>query len=413
MKIVLLFLFSFFFVGCGVDAEKTDPANDLLNRRNFSPLVTQTITLDDYSFELLDVKDIEIDNNIRSTTLLIYPNANDLTEFEFNSPTLQAWEGVKEILPYGDSVIPFIPKSMSSFDKASEIIFTIISAGQARDDAYVAMKKAEQQLNFHLKERDELLKETEVKLDFFSDLWEVSECYYQKRPKKGEKFICKLEKDDDFKRRKRIRDCDDIVEIEFLNLSASELSLTENIQLGCETALQEEDNIKNGPIKQLIEEQQAIITKNSQYRDDGKQVVIDLLEGTLEKINSNVFLTTGAENEKPNDTGPYSIIKFSPDKNTIQQLSLRLDLGRNYSEGAGFKEYSLANGRITDLLYYRKSDLEKALEFKINTNDFVIEAELYESIQPYHGLRYVGDLLVRYPDGTTREGVGKIEVALK
>ena len=90
-----------------------------------------------------------------------------------------------------------------------------------------------------------------------------------------------------------------------------------------------------------------------------------------------------------------------------------LDLGTNYSEGAGFKEYSLANGKIQDLRYYKKSNLETVLEFKILTVDFRIEAELFESIQDYHGVRYVGDLVIRYFDGKTREGVGKIEISIK
>lgn len=398
MYLVNILIIMIFTTGCGVESF-TSASTSLIERRSF--------------LNLTSLEEVEIDNNIRSTTLLIYPKAEDLERFEFVAPTAQAWSGVKEILSYGESVQTVIPLSMPAFEKSAQVIFTIISAGQARDDAFIAIKKAEEKLEKLLKERDELLAGTEKKLEAIEDFVKDSECYYKDRPGKDENFICRLEKDDDFRRRKRIRDCDDVIEIEFPDFSEAENELLNSLKSDCNLLLEEEEKVKNGPIRDEIDRQQEIISLNSQYRDDGKQVVIDLLEGGVEKINPNVFLTTGAENEKPNDVGPYSIIKFSDDKKDIETFSLRLDLGTNYSDGAGFQEYSLENGKITDLRYYKRSNLETVLEFKIITKDFTIEAELFESIQEYHGLRYVGDLVIKYPNGTTREGVGKIEVSLK
>ncbi len=385
---------------CGVDSS-AKAGTGFVERRSFLNLAAA-----DYE---------KIDNNIRSTTFLIYPKASDLDGFEFNTATAQSWKGVKEILPYGDKVQTVIPRSMPSFEKSSQVIFTIISAGQARDDAYLAKQKAVEKLSALEDERAELLSDVKKELRSLGKKTRKKVCYYKERPADGEKYICQLTPDDVFleDNDRKARNCEKFLEHEYINTNEEEKLELDQLAADCTTQLNKEQEINNGPISDKIAAQQEIETRNSQYRDDGKQVVIDILKA-VEAFNPNVFLTTGAENEKGTDVGPYSRINFSKNdqgQTVIDEFLLLLDLGTNYSEGAGFKEYSLANGKIQDLRHYVRGPLETVLEFKVVTSDFTIEAELFESSQPYHGLRYVGDLIVRYPNGDTREGVGKIEIS--
>ena len=107
--------------------------------------------------------------------------------------------------------------------------------------------------------------------------------------------------------------------------------------------------------------------------------------------------------------GLFSTLEIDSEAPSIKNLTFLIDFGKNYSGDRGFQEYSTGNGKIKNLLLKSVGDAQ-VLTFSMETDDFVIEAELSMTVQDSLGLRFVGDITAHYPDDSTREGIMKMEL---
>ena len=73
--------------------------------------------------------------------------------------------------------------------------------------------------------------------------------------------------------------------------------------------------------------------------------------------------------------------------------------------------YSTSGGEIVIKNFIQRKDGQKILKLKIDLKEFIIETDLWFATHANFDLRLVSkDLIATYPDGSTREGVMKVEL---
>lgn len=433
MKYILSLLILALVCSCAGDAERLNADNKFVDREEIAGINA----VEGRAMDLVKGRDI------RSITMLIYPNKEDLEGFDFQSAPgkNRSWNNFLNDISYS-SLVKRNYVGMPAGDMAVQAIFTVISAGESRDGAFLNKVKKETKIIKLRKEKDELetppidlkeaLEQVQIEMEPFSV------CYYKRSEKPDsddENYLCKTAKDDDYSRSKKARSkCLRTLQFDFIDLNEEQSIAFESMKTKCTSSTKAYDDFLASVEGKLIILEKSIKTLEDEVialerlRDDGKSVVLDILQSAEmylnNKIGQNVALvgtastleqSEGAISElsyrstQRNDDTTNTIIE----KYHIDELKLFLDFGNFYESGPGAREYSIENNRITNVKYYKKNNKVIKLEFLLKADGFNIFADLSETIQDGFGIRYVGEVTAFYKNSVTRKGVLKIEIDQK
>lgn len=351
--------------------------------------------------QTLEIKGEDIDTEMRSLTLLMYPLAKDLAGFEYiidfsdsTDPVTDSWNKVLPSVPYRDRLVLDIVNNLSNGDKVAQMVSTMIAVGAARDRAFrswVPLDIRNEAIKTEIKEINSTLKPKIRKVV----------CFYEKKPPRGQKYDCRTKQDDVFKKKKKARRCKEILEdFAFVFETQEEEDAYQQIQDQCvEVENLQEENARVKEDQEPLEE----------IRKAGEGVVLHMLQTAEVHQGEKVFVATGASKEKEDPNGgPLSSINIQPEAGIVRDLVLSLDFGLNYSGGSGYKIYSVENGGITQLRLIQEEGSTQ-LKFNIVTLDFVVRADLSMTHQRNMGLRFVGEIKIEYPNGDVATGGMKLE----
>ena len=444
LNLVIVILSSVLF-SCGRDAELIEAP------KTFNE---QVIGLQAFS-----AQSGKMETTVRAFTLLFYPRMEHIKEFSYEVTDLSrpSWETVLNTLPYRDRVVTDYPADMPTFKKVQKMVSAIQSVGRARDNAWRIMEPIDRRMEEIGKEKvviNERLDEIEPDIKFRDFT-----CFYKKRPRRGRKYECKTKKDDEFKKRKRARGCDDLLEFSFTYENEEDEQKYEGAIAQC-AAVADELAALEEQIFVLDEEFDGLLEKFEpleNIRKSGEGVVLDLLQAaeryTSDEGFPQVYVATGSSKEKPNVQDVLSQVKIDWQKilmmqkkkadleaklsderinsfefnqlraehtavvkylaNPMEKFSLWIEFGLNYSGGTRSQEYSIANGGIKDFQLVWNGP-NPALNFKIVNDDFWIECALdVTNDDPAMGYRAVGEVFAHYPDGTITRGGMKLEFNMR
>ena len=428
MKNILSLFLLLFFCSCAEDAERLVADNSLIDREE----VAGINAVEGRAMDLAAGEDV------RSITMLIYPNKEDLEGFSFQSAPGKdrSWNNFLNDISYRN-LVKRDYVGMQPDDMAVQAIFTVLSAGESRDNAYLNKVRKEKQtqtlrdekeaLETPPAELEEALEQVKLEMEPFSV------CYYKRSEKPDsddEKYSCKTEKDDDYSRSKKARSsCIRTLQFDFIDLDQDKQVAFETMKKNCQESTDAYDDFLAGVQEKLtlleneIEKLENEAIRLESLRDDGKSVVLDILQSAEKHLNSksisNVALVGTASTVEQSE-GPLSQISYTKDDRGlvgeqffINELKLFLDFGNFYSTGPGAREYSVENQKITNVKYYKKNNKVIKLEFFIEADGFRIFADLSETIQDGFGIRYVGEVTAYYKNNVTRKGAIKIEINQK
>lgn len=401
----------------------------------------------------------KMDTTVRAFTLLFYPRTEHIQSFSYEVTDLSrpSWETVLETLPYRDRVVTDYPAGMNTFTKVQKMVAAIQSVGRARDNAWREMEPIDRRMEEIGKEKvaiNERLDEIEPDIKFRDFT-----CFYKKRPRRGKKYECKTKKDDDFKKRKRARGCDDLLEFTFTYENEEDEQKYEGAIAQCAVvadelaALEEQIFVLDEEFDGLLEKFEPL----ENIRKSGEGVVLDILQAaeryTEEQGFPQVYVATGSSKEKPNVQDVLSEVNIDWQKiltmqkkradlesqlkdlrinsyefeklktqytevikyleNPMEKFSLWIEFGLNYSGGTRSQEYSIENGGIKDFEVVWNGP-NPAFNFKIVNDDFWIECALdVTNDDPSMGYRAVGEVFAHYPDGTITRGGMKLEFNMR
>lgn len=444
LNLILVILSSFFF-SCGRDAELIS-APKAFNE--------QVIGL-----QAFNVQAGKMETTVRAFTLLFYPRTEHIQDFSYEVTDLSrpSWETILNTLPYRERVVTDYPVDMKPFLKVQKMVAAIQSVGRARDNAWRVMDPLDrrmEEINGEKAKINERIEEIEPKIDFGEFT-----CFYAKRPRGGKKYECKTKKEGEFKKRKKARGCDDLLEFSFTYDNEEEEKIYEEAIGKC-AAVADELTALEEKIQLLDSEFDELFTKFEpldHIRKSGEGVVLDLLQAaeryTKEINQPQVYVATGSSKEKPNVQDVLSEVRidwqkiFSMQKkkadleaemadtrvnsyqfdqlraehtavvkylaNPMEKFSLWIEFGLNYSGGTRSQEYSIQNGGIKDFQLVWNGP-NPALNFKIVNDDFWIECALdVTNDDPAMGYRAVGEVFAHYPDGSITRGGMKLEFNMR
>ncbi|MCR9204674.1 MAG: hypothetical protein NXH75_08865, partial [Halobacteriovoraceae bacterium] len=354
-------------------------------------------------------------------------------------------------------VVTDYPADMNTFKKVQKMVAAIQSVGRSRDNAWREMEPLDRRMEEIGVEKtaiNERIEEIEPDIKFRD-----FECFYQKRPRRGKKYECKTKKDSEFKRRKKARGCDDLLEFSFTYENEEEEKIYEEAIGKCAVVadelseLDEKKKVLNIEFDELFEKFEPL----EFIRKSGEGVVLDILQAaeryTEEQGYPQVYVATGSSKEKPNVQDVLSEVKIDWQKiltmqkkradlelqlkderinsyefeklktqynevvnyleNPMEKFSLWIEFGLNYSGGTRSQEYSIENGGIKDFEVVWIGP-NPAFNFKIVNDDFWIECALdVTNDDPAMGYRAVGEVFAHYPDGTVTRGGMKLEFNMR
>ena len=149
-------------------------------------------------------------------------------------------------------------------------------------------------------------------------------------------------------------------------------------------------------------------------RVSAESVVLDVLLET-EKVTDLVFAAKASTIEKPDSIGEESIIRFNNDQTAIEELKLYIDFLPGNSTVTGYHEYSIENGKISDVEMTTSNYGVKKLSLKLELPDmtYFINADISVAPMPT-GMRIVDSAAkVVFKNGKERVGVFKLELDLE
>lgn len=359
-----------------------------------------------------------MDSQVRAITLLFYPRPEHIGQFGYEITDLSraSWDSVLSTFSYADRVVTEYSPSMSADFKVQKMVSLIQSVGRSRDNAWRSMYPLNKRMDAIGAKKVEIKEAIENAEPDIS--WKDYICYYKDKPSRGENYDCRTIKDDEYKKRKRPRGCDDILTFDFIYSTPEDETNFEAVITECKDvndillAYEEELTV-------LDEEFDSLITKFTpleNIRKSGEGVVLDLLQSaerfTKKEGYPQVYVATGSSLEKPNNQDIISevIINFDRDAvNPVEKFSLWIEFGLNYSGGTPSQEYSIENGRIQDFSLTWAGE-NPTMNFKLVTDDFWIECALDVTNDDYEmGYRAVGEVFAHYPDGSQTRGGMKLE----
>jgi len=385
MKSIIIIL-SFGLAACGRQAElKTAP----------------TVLVEQVQNSKLTPKDVVADTNMRAMTLLSYPLARDISDwdFEIKEETKDSWTMFLDSLKFKDRLVTSFSKDLDSTTKIQEIVTLVQSAGESRDQAFKKMSPLKKELQ---KIDTEI---ANAKIDLTPKDLESITCFYAKKPSAGKSFECKSKLEGEYNKEKTSNVCKDFLKFKFIDAEIE--TRIENAQISCNELQVRLDDLKTK--SKIVDDQIATYVA---LRSAGESIVIDLLQSVENKNPGLVLIATGGTIEKNKDPSEaLSQIHFKD--NALDAISLIIDFGPNLSSGSGKVEYSLENGKITNLSFKKESDGVWTLKFNIVTSDFIVKTNMAYSVHPTLGVRFVGDAHFHYPNGEVRKGVMKLEFDVK
>jgi len=419
----ILLLSAFLLCSCAKDASKLSAGKSFIQR-------TEILGINAVEGRAMEVVD---GDQVRSITMLVYPSKEDLEGFAFQSAEnkKESWDDFLDSISYRD-MIKRNYVGLSAEEMAVQSIFTVISVGESRDQAFLKKSLLEKEIASLYDEKSKLelppveislaLEEVEIEMEPFRV------CYYKKSEKPEtdeENYKCMLEKSGDYKKKKTARSsCEQTFRFDFIDLGEEEAFAFENMKEKCSLATANYQTFldtSEGEVLEIdtkIEELEPKVAPLINLRESGKSVVLDILQKAEKHVSTSrklkvPFVGTGSTKEQ--EDGEISRVRFGSlgEEYIIEELKLHLSFGTFYQGGSETQEFSLANGKIIDLKYYKKNNKVIKLEFTILADGFKLFANLSETIQDGFGIRYVGELIGEYENGETRKGVLKIELDQK
>lgn len=366
-----------------------------------------------------DVLKLEFETEMRDVTIIAYPTLEEVKGFTFTprDEVQPSWDNVTSKLPeiYQGKLQTTFDDKMSEKKKLETIVTLVQTAGEVRDGQYQNKIPLEAKSEENWSKIDELKSEVEPKIDAILDSYP---CFYVKRARRGQMWTCELTNINGTRSRpKTARKCIDLDFFGYSNMTVDDIQAFETQKSSC-TDLKENLDESTESLKAENDEIDTKLRNIKQVRFDGQSVVIELLE-SVEKHSEGTLLSSSSSKSKkldcPGDevgTKCLSSIKLSEDKKSIEELKLFTSFGVYAKDALPVEEYSLENGRINNLKFYRTSYGGQILSFTLNTDLFVIKAELSMSYRGDFGLRFVGETKM-YHDGKVKRGVMKLEIDLK
>ncbi|OFZ17207.1 MAG: hypothetical protein A2X86_01790 [Bdellovibrionales bacterium GWA2_49_15] len=363
----------------------------------------------------VDVQNKKFEEEARDITVLTYPTAADVENFEF-SPTAErvaSWEDMQAQLSdrYRSQMSSQLPLSMPADNKVAEIVAWINTGGEVRDNKFRVRIPLLGEKELNLKRI--AVEDIKYRPAIEQALSEFS-CFYKARPARGQKWDCRTLADADYKRLKKPSDCLEMDGFAFVYPSAEVETQYQAVKQTCNQN-QDALNVSTRPLMDRNDQIDLDVQVASNTRDAAKSVVLDILE-SLEKVTGQIFVSAASSQDKkldcPGDNAGekcVSKLKFGEKNQTIEELVVYADFGVYSAEKMQTQEYSLANGRIRDLKFYTDKDSVKMLEFVMVTDLLSIKAKLSMTVQDDLQLRFVGETDVTYKNGSKRRGVMKFE----
>jgi len=343
-------------------------------------------TVDRVNFQALNVNGSDYESDIRSVTLLAYPNASDLANFSFGVEDRYKDLFKARYVDYkseqkeerfllsqrASSMQLGIPMDMAGAVKYSTIVNQIISVGFLRDAAF----------------KEQLITE-EVQDEMYSDIETMFEelSFFAVLDEEGTyKLEADLTTDSESE---EFYDCEEYTEsVEVLITTAGTQSIKETIDSECKSY-----DKATAQVELLMNDIYGL----------GEGYVLEML-GEVQKASGRNFLTTTMAIDR--DSDEYSQISISEDGSSVEGITLYTDI----NDGTGYNEYSTENGKISNVKFYTSKSGAKLLEFEMKTSLYTVKTKLGMTVMDYYDLRFVGDATFFYNDGQVRDGVMKIEV---
>ncbi|MBT6326930.1 MAG: hypothetical protein HOJ35_13260 [Bdellovibrionales bacterium] len=366
-----------------------------------------------------DVQKLEFETEMRDVTMIAYPTLEEVKGFTFTprDEVKPSWDNVVSKLTetYQRKLQTTFDDKMSDEKKLGTIVTLVQTAGEVRDGQYQSKVPLEIKSEANWSKIDELKSEVEPKIDAILDSYP---CFYVKRARRGQMWTCELTNINGTRSRpKTARKCTDLDLFGYSNMTADDIQSFEIQKSAC-TDLKENLDQTLESLKSENDEIDTKLRDIKQVRFDGQSVVIELLE-SIEKYSEGTYLSSSSSKSKkldcPGDevgTKCLSSIKFSEDKKTIEELKLFTSFGVYAKDSLPLEEYSLGNGRVNNLKFYRTSYGGQILSFTLNTDLFVIKAKLSMSYRGDFGLRFVGETKM-YHGGKVKRGIMKLEIDKK
>lgn len=326
------------------------------------------------------------DGTIGDATIITFPSGEDLSGYSYAYPEVQ-WKTVMSRLPYGDQLPLTYEADSTSGSKIAQVSTAILSLGKLKDNSLRKLK----QVQFGIKATEaQVLPMIDAVLSQFP-------CFKLKEDKRK----CKLEADETTVAKGKLpKKCSEL---------KRNLKKFDELSVEQESAYQE-GITQCGALQDKISEVQDLEEKVQTIRQMGRDLGVALVEDYSAYAG---FTGLVVVNSKEKEEGDFtSTIKFNETKTKIETLSL----GVNF--GSGYKEYSLENGGISDMVYDQTSRGTSRLKFTIN-GDYKIEAllsvtseviVLHKSGATYTNIRLKGTTLNTFSNGVVRKGVMALQV---
>ncbi len=391
MKKLLATISLMIMMGCGREADLIQAPSYIFDSNK---LGIQAIQAGGKSFQ----------ESTRDVTILFYPNTKDMKGFNF-SPSeekLPSWNLLQEQLSdtYRSSVSEHFNNSMPEFQKVQEMAIWINTAGEVRDNAF-RKKYPQEREKFELEQNISTAQDTY--LPQMQNAREGYICYFNKRPRPGQKYACKSKPEGEFTNTKIPDNCEFMDRFEFVFATAEDETSYGQFKSQCVTAQAQLDAQTSGP-KERVNELALKIELQKNIRDAGKSVVLELLEA-VEAHTKGIFVSTTSNTEKeldcPGQVGVKCMSKLvlSDDLNKIENFVLYSSFGVNSDKKLEVLEYSIENSGITNARIEMNKYKVKVLNFTLNTALFTMVTEdLSLTTAPDMGLRFVGKAKVYFKD---------------
>ncbi|MBL6989961.1 MAG: hypothetical protein ISR65_09295 [Bacteriovoracaceae bacterium] len=327
-----------------------------------------------------------IQSKMRGATILVFPNEDEVEEYSYISKESEIggasdFELVTNQLSYKDKIPSLIKKDLSGGKKIETMAFIIFATGSVRDDLYVKMHENDKKMDLLDKKLEPILKKYV--------------CY---NPVAGRRrsYTCSYKEVESTTGPVIAKSCRSLKKLTFTDFNSEQ-----------KTTFKEDLKVCN----KIKADKEQIKKQNNLYseiRDKAKGLVVDILD-TLGKITNLSHFSPVIGLSDGDDESKRSILKLSEKRDSIDQLKLFVDFGLS-GANSGTQEYSLQNGKIANLVFFKNENNVYKLEFSIVTENFTIDADMAMSDHRDFDVRFAGSTEVHYNDGTLRKGLIKFEL---
>jgi hypothetical protein len=322
--------------------------------------------------------DKEIDPEVRSITLLTLPIEKDVVGFSY-TPNREDWDFTFSSINHGHRVPFGVQARSSNFNKVSDLIYIVLASGDVRNASFERI--------VHSK-RDQ----TRI-IGRLNSIFNAHPCFMGLRPNHRSCFPRQSEGTVDTAR--FAESCEVLERWTWMEMSDEDEELLADNLVQCREV--------DGGRLQAIDE---LIAHEGDIRNQAKGIVLDLLS-ELEAHTGEVFVATGAtKGEVDSINGHQSLIQMNADRTAFTQFQLAVD----FNIGRGYQLFSLENGLIRDLELKELIPGVWRLTFFLDNDAYTLEAELSMDVQDVYDLRFSGDTVLTYKDGTVRKGLMKLEL---